>query len=141
MKKSAIIGLGLGVVGVIFAVTVFPIGGTGIDVVEDVIPYDCAKGWDDLRESLRISDPDAYKSLEGEEKRKVIQYETKILDEYHANWCASNHEEWQHRAKDLDGRLAYIDSGRYDDEVSWNSAIAAEYEYNERFPDGALQFQ
>ena len=109
--------------------------------ITNIVPFDCAKAWDDRRESLRIIDPDAYKKLGPEEKRKVKQDDTKIDDEYHANWCATNHEEWQHRAKDLDGRLAYIDSGRYDDEVSWNSAIASEKYYNEKFPDGAWQFQ
>ena len=49
-----------------------------------------------------------------------------------------NHEEWQHRSADADGRLAYIDSD-VEFLVNWNEAIADEYEYNEKFPDGAYQ--
>jgi len=139
VKKGAIIGLIAGGFGVVFAVMVFPIGGTGIDFVEDIVPYDCAKGWDDMRESLRLQDYDAFQELPPEEKRKVRQYETKINDDMHGNWCSLNHEEWQDRVKDKDGRFALVHGANHRD--NWQYSIDVEYEYNERFPDGALQFQ
>ena len=79
MKKGAIIGLSAGGFGVVFAVMVFPIGGTGIDFVEDIVPYDCTKGWDDMRESLRLQDYDAFQELPPEEKKKLDNMRQKLM--------------------------------------------------------------
>ena len=139
MKKGAIIGLGLGVVGVVFAVLVFPIGGTGAFPVADIIPFDCAKAWDDMNDSFRVQDYEAFKKLSGEERKKIRQDEWKIRDKFHANWCNLNHEEWEDRVKDKDGRFALVHGANHRD--NWQYSIDVEYEYNERFPDGAWQFQ
>ena len=137
MKSRVIIGLGLGVVGVIFAVLVFPIGGTGAFPVADIIPFDCAKAWDEMRSSLRTTDNDAFQKLSPEEEREIRKHDGLILDDFHANWCATNFRDWIDDAKDTDGRLAMIANNEQG--LSWQRWIDTEWEYNEKFPDGAYQ--
>jgi len=142
VKKGAIIGLGLGVVGVVFAVMVFPIGGTGVDFVgsiDKIVPFDCAKAWETMMGSLRVQDNDAFQKLSPEERKEIRQDETKIRDKYHANWCSLNHEEWEGRVEKY--KEEFAESYLRDYRASWETAIATEFEYNERFPDGAWQFQ
>jgi len=79
--------------------------------VANIIPFDCAKAWDTMQSSLRITDNDAFQKLSFEERQEIRNFHGNIWDEYHANWCALHHEEWQNRAEDRNGRLAYIDSG------------------------------
>ena len=127
--------------------SVFAIGVIELIVYEDdiggsitnIVPFDCARAWDDMRGVLKIQDRDAYEKLSPEEQRKIRQDDTKIRDKYHANWCALNHEEWEGRVEDKDGRFAQWFG--YDYNARWQEATDTEYEYNERFPDGALQFQ
>jgi len=112
----------------------------GVDVgesVANIIPFDCAKGWDDRQGSLRITDNDAFQKLSPEERMEIRNYYGNILDEYHANWCALNHEEWEGRVEDKSGRFAFWFGSDYN--YRWQEAIDTEYEYNEKFPDGAYQ--
>jgi len=106
--------------------------------VANIAPFDCAKGWDEWRAQPRFTDNDSFRKLSPEERKKIEGHYGRILDEFNANWCYLNHEEWQHRSLDRDGRLACIDIGCERD-VNWASGIASEQEYNEKFPDGAYQ--
>jgi len=139
MKPIAIIAIS--VVCSVAAIGVIELLVYGVDIGESVgniVPFDCAKAWDTMQSSLRITDNKAFQELSPEERREIRNFHGNILDEFHKNWCYLNHEEWQHRSEDKNGRLAYIDSGveRF---VNWDDAIATEFEYNEKFPDGAYK--
>ena len=126
-------------VGAIIAVQSFSdVDFSEVDVgegVANIVPFDCAKAWDTMWNSLRIQNNTAFQELSHEEQDKIRKYNGLIRDEYHKNLCDLNHEEWVDRSVDKDGRLAQITNG--DLGLSWNSAINSEYEYNEKFPDGA----
>jgi len=107
--------------------------------VANIVPFDCAKAWETMMGSLRVQDNDAFQKLSPEERKEIRQDETKIRDKYHANWCSVNHEEWEGRVEKY--KEEFAESYLRDYRASWETAIATEYEYNERFPDGAWQFQ
>jgi len=116
----------------------FLISGEDIgESITSVVPFDCAKAWDEMNNSLRIQDNNAFQKLSQEEQREIRKYNGLIRDEFHANWCYLNHEEWQDRAIDKDGRILVLDKGiGY---LSWEEAISDEFRYNVKFPDGAYQ--
>ena len=107
------------------------------EIVTNIVPFDCAKAWDTMQSSLRITDNKAFQKLSPEERREIRNFHGNILDEFHKNWCYVNYEEWIGKAEDKNGRLVIISNG--EEGLSWGSAITTEYEYNEKFPDGAYQ--
>jgi len=129
-------------VGAVIAVQSFSgVDFSEVDVgesVRNIVPFDCVKAWDEWVSHPRFTDNDAFRKLSPEERKKIEGQYGRIFDEINANWCMKNHEEWQHRSADTDGRLAQIDRGDFP-RINWNEAIADEYEYNEKFPDGAYQ--
>jgi len=142
VKPIAIIGISVvcSVVAVIAVQSLSGVDFSEVDVgesVANIIPFDCAKGWDDMRANLRHVDNDAFQKLSKEDQREIRKHEGLIMDEFHANWCYLNHEEWEGRAEDRDGRL--VEWFGVDYNARWQNAIATEFEYNEKFPDGAYQ--
>jgi len=137
VKKGAIIGLGAVCFVVVFAIAVLALGDSGVDVVGNIVPFDCAKGWDDMRSNFRITNYDEFQKLSPEERHEIQKQEGLIMDKFHANWCYENYKEWIDKAKDRDGRLVQISSGYQG--LSWEDAILTEIEYNTKFPDGAYQ--
>jgi len=139
VKKGAIIGLGAVCFVVVFAIAVLALGGSGVDVVGNIVPYDCAKAWDEWRSHPRIADNDSFRKLSPDERKKIEGQYGRILDDFYANWCIKNHEEWQHRSADQDGWISLHNASDVEFLINWNDSIADEYEYNEKFPDGAYQ--
>ena len=142
MKPIAIIAISVvcSVVAVIAVLSFSGVDFSEVDVgesVANIVPFDCAKAWDDMQGSLRITDNDVFQKLSPEERMEIRNFHGNILDEYHANWCALNHEEWEGRVEDKSGRFAFWFGSDYN--YRWQEAIATEYEYNEKFPDGAYK--
>jgi len=109
----------------------------GVDVgeiVTNIVPFDCAKAWETMMGSLRIQDNDAFQKLSPEERMEIRNYHGNIRDEFHANWCYLNHEEWEGRVEAY--KEAFAASYFVDYRASWERAISSEFEYNAKFPDG-----
>ena len=110
---------------------------SGEDIGEsigNIVPFDCAKGWDKLRDHYWLRGSDEFKELSFEEKYPIRKDEAINIYQFNKNLCYSNHEEWQDRAQDKDGRLVEIDQGNCP--VCWYDAIDSEFEYNTKFPEG-----
>jgi hypothetical protein len=144
LNKKALIGIGIGAVAVgIFLLAVTNPNlrenkDTYFGFIETTSTFDCAKAWDEWVSQPRMTDNDSFQKLSHEERKKIEGQYGRIWDEFNANWCMTNHEEWQHRSADADGRLALIDIGN-SPLLDWDEAIRDEIEYNVKFPDGAYQ--
>ena len=127
------------IIGVVIAVVIIVIVIVGIGISEGVsiIPYDCAKGWDKLRDHAWLRNSDEFKELSIDEQMPIRKDEAINIYHYNKNLCYTNHGEWEHRSHDKDGRLAQINSGYQG--LSWSNAILSEMDYNSKFPNGHWQ--
>jgi len=99
-------------VGAVIAVQSFSgVDFSEVDVVGNIIPFDCAKAWDEFTTSLRRIDNNAFQKLSQKEQLEIRKQEAILEDRYHHNWCTLNRDEWRDRAIDPMGNLAKTDKG------------------------------
>jgi len=128
------------IIGVVIAVIIAVIVIVGISTISEnvnIIPYDCAKGWDELRDHAWLRNSDEFKKLGFDEKYPIRKDEVMKTYEFNKNLCYANHEKWEQRSQDKDGKLEQINSGYQG--LSWRDSILAEMDYNLKFPNGHWQ--
>ena len=105
--------------------------------IANIVPYDCAKGWEKKRDHTSFRNSDEMKELSIDEQMPIRKDEAINIYQFNKNLCNTNHEEWQDRANDPDGHLAKTDKGT--GYLGWAEAISDEIEYNQKFPNGHWQ--
>jgi len=135
VKPVAIIVISV-ICSVVAVIGVLALGGSGVDVVGNIVPFDCAKAWDEFTTSLRITDNNAFQKLSQKEQWEIRKYNDILRDKFHHNWCTLDREEWRDRAVDPMGYLAKTDKGT--GYLGWAEAESDEIEYNTKWPDGSF---
>jgi len=121
----------------VLAVQFFSSGEDIGESIVNIVPYDCAKGWEKLRDHTSFRNSDEMKELSSDEQYQIRKDEAMTIHQFHKNLCYTNHEEWQDRVNDPDGHMAKTDKAV--GMQSWGGAISSEMEYNEKFPNGHWQ--